>query len=180
MILTTESFSSQITMLVSDKEKIVNLNLMMSALSFALKLLSRKDYSVSEIEEKLRNANFAESDINKTVEKLKNYGYLNDEKFSLLFIESKTKKKPVGKELLAHQLRKKKVTNETIEKTLSNLDENELIAKAIEKRLSLRGKPKNLNEAKKLYDYLIRQGFSADLVTETLQKMQLIPDDPIS
>jgi SOS response regulatory protein OraA/RecX len=47
--------------------------------------------------------------------------------------------------------------------------EEELIDRAIEKRIRLRGRPKDRAEAKKLFDHLLRQGFPFELVSEKVR-----------
>jgi SOS response regulatory protein OraA/RecX len=44
-----------------------------------------------------------------------------------------------------------------------------LIDRAIEKRVRLRGKPQTRAEAKKLFDHLLRQGFTFELVSEKVR-----------
>jgi SOS response regulatory protein OraA/RecX len=51
----------------------------------------------------------------------------------------------------------------------SETSEQELIDRAIEKRIRLRGKPKNAREAKRLFDHLLRLGFPFDLVRDKIR-----------
>ena len=44
------------------------------------------------------------------------------------------------------------------------MPEEELIDRAIEKRMRLRGRPQTRAETKSLFDHLLRQGFSYELV----------------
>jgi len=61
---------------------------------------------------------------------------------------------------------------------LRETSEEELIDRAIEKRLRLRGQPKNRVEAKKLFDHLLRQGFPFELVSQKVRQVSLLdPDD---
>jgi SOS response regulatory protein OraA/RecX len=46
-----------------------------------------------------------------------------------------------------------------------------LIDQAIAKRLRIRGKPKNRNEAKSLFDHLLRQGFAFELVSDKVRSI---------
>src|SRR5207253_5414543 len=47
--------------------------------------------------------------------------------------------------------------------------EEELIDRAIEKRIRLRGRPQTSAETKKLFDHLLRQGFAFELIREKLR-----------
>ncbi|HEX8636464.1 MAG TPA: hypothetical protein VF692_00265, partial [Pyrinomonadaceae bacterium] len=49
--------------------------------------------------------------------------------------------------------------------------EAEIIERAIEKRLRLKGKPETREDSKKFYDYLLRQGFSYDLVSGKMREI---------
>jgi len=49
--------------------------------------------------------------------------------------------------------------------------EEELIERAIAKRIRLRGKPQTREEAKKLFDHLLRQGFAFELVSERVRRL---------
>ena len=52
------------------------------------------------------------------------------------------------------------VADEALELVYAETSEEELIDRAIEKRIRLRGNPKNRLEAKSLFDHLLRLGFS--------------------
>ena len=43
--------------------------------------------------------------------------------------------------------------------------------RAVAKRLRLKGKPETREDSKKFYDYLLRQGFSYDLVSKTMREI---------
>ena len=53
--------------------------------------------------------------------------------------------------------------------------ESELIDRAIEKRLRIKGRPESREELKKFYDHLMRQGFGYGLIRE---KLSQLPDAP--
>jgi len=74
---------------------------------------------------------------------------------------------------LERDLKFKKVDNATaaaaLDLVFAETPEEELIDRAIEKRLRLKGKPSNRLEAKSLFDHLLRQGFPFELVREKVQ-----------
>ena len=61
--------------------------------------------------------------------------------------------------------------DEAIERALEETPEDEIIDRAIAKRLRLKGKPETREDAKKFYDYLLRQGFSYDLVSSKMREI---------
>ena len=78
----------------------------------------------------------------------------------------------MGKRVLQQKLAMKKLDKETVEealkKVLEEMPEEEIIERAIAKRLRLKGKPETREDAKKFYDHLLRQGFSYDLVSNKM------------
>ena len=65
----------------------------------------------------------------------------------------------------------KETVDEAIEKAFEETPEEEIIERAIQKRLRLKGKPETREDAKKFYDYLLRQGFSYDLVSNKMREI---------
>jgi len=109
------------------------------------------------------------------ISRLREYGYLNDERFAFGYASYKVKQKPVGRRRLERDLKFKKVessvANEALEMVYAATPEEQLIDQAIAKRLRVRGKPKNRLEAKSLFDHLLRQGFEFDLVSEKIRSL---------
>ncbi len=142
----------------------------------AVNLLTYKPRSIKELRTRLLEKNWTnEQIVDEIIEKLKFYGYLNDEQFAKSFAESQIRQKPVGKRVLKMKLAQKKLDKETVEaaleKILEETPEEEIIERAIAKRLKLKGKPETREHAKKFYDYLLRQGFSYDLVSNKMREI---------
>jgi regulatory protein len=151
----------------------------------AVNLLAYKARSIKELRERLLEKNWTneqiEQIVDEVIEKLKFYGYLNDETFAKQLASSQLRQKPMGKRLLQQKLSFKKLDKETVEtaleKAFGEMPEDELIDRAIAKRLRLKGKPKDRDEAKKFYDYLLRQGFSYDLVSGKMRELAKLEED---
>jgi len=142
----------------------------------AVKLLAAKPRSVAELRERLlRGKNTNEEVVDVVIARLREYGYLNDERFAFSYASYKVKQKPVGRRRLERDLKFKKidsgVANEALEMVYAETSEEQLIDQAIAKRLRIRGKPKNRLEAKSLFDYLLRQGFAFELVSEKMRAL---------
>ena len=147
----------------------------------AVKLLAAKPRSVAELRERLlRGKNTNEEIVETVIARLREYGYLNDERFAFGYASYKVKQKPVGRRRLERDLKFKKVessvANEALEMVFAETPEEQLIDQAIAKRLRIRGRPKNRAEAKSLFDHLLRQGFEFELVSEKIRS--LTRDDP--
>lgn len=140
----------------------------------AVKLLAAKPRSVAELRERLLRGKNTNDEIVETVlARLREYGYLNDERFAFSYASYKVKQRPVGRRRLERDLKFKKVesavANEALDMVYCETPEEQLIDEAIAKRLRIRGKPKSRMEAKSLFDHLLRLGFEFELVRERVR-----------
>jgi regulatory protein len=148
----------------------------------AVKLLAAKPRSVEELRERLLEKQWTdEAAVEYALAKLKEYGYLDDERFAFGFASYRVRQKPVGRQRLARDLQTKKVSKETADAALElvyqETPEEELIARAIEKRIRLRGRPATRQETKSLYDHLQRLGFSYDLIIRKVREASDAPEE---
>lgn len=142
----------------------------------AVKLLAAKPRSVGELRERLLEKNWTNAEIvDRVLEKLKEYSYLDDAKFAGDLALSKLRQKPQGKRRLQQSLSQKKLSQEdvdmAIESAFEKLPETGLIDAAIAKRLRLKGRPETRDDTKKFYDYLMRQGFDFDLIRSKMNEV---------
>ena len=150
----------------------------------AVKLLAAKPRSVAELRERLmqgKGMQGNESIVETVIARLREYGYLDDERFAFSYASSKVKQRPIGRRRLQRDLKLKQVENavaeEALELVYSETPEEQLIDRAIEKRIRLRGRPKTRAEAKSLFDHLLRQGFEFELVSEKVRAVTQYTDD---
>lgn len=139
----------------------------------AVRLLAAKPRSIGELRERLLEKMWTdEAIVDAVIDKLKDYKYLNDEKFARDFALSKLRQKPQGKRRLQQSMSQKKLDKEIVENAISEafekLPEDDLIELAIAKRLRIKGKPETREDTKKFYDHLLRQGFGFDLIREKM------------
>jgi regulatory protein len=132
-------------------------------------LLAAKPRSINELRERLLEKEWTNEEIVEAViAKLGEYGYVNDERFAFGFASSRVRQRPLGRGRLLRDLQLKKVDRETADEAVrlvfEETPEEELIDRAIQKRIRLRGVPQTRPETKSLFDHLMRQGFSFDLV----------------
>lgn len=142
----------------------------------AIKLLTIKPRSVAELRERLlQGKNTNKEVVESVISRLEEYGYLNDERFAFSYASLKVKRRPLGRRRLERDLKFKKVAKgvaeEALELVYAEMPEEQLIDAAIEKRVRLRGKPKTREEAKKLFDHLLRQGFEFELVSDKVRAL---------
>jgi regulatory protein len=151
----------------------------------AIKLLTARPRSVGELRErllKLKDTN--EEIVEAVIGRLREYGYLNDERFAFSYASYRVKQKPVGRRRLERDLKFKKVdsgvANEALDMVFCETPEEQLIDEAIAKRLRIRGKPKTRLEAKSLFDHLLRQGFDFELVREKIRSLTTDDTDEVN
>lgn len=140
----------------------------------AAKLLAAKQRSVEELRERLLSGRGATPELVETViERLREYGYLDDERFAQSYASLRIQQRPIGRQRLQRDLRLRKIDKQTVDNALDQVfeqtSENDLIDRAIAKRIRLRGRPATRAESKKLFDHLLRQGFEFELVSEKVR-----------
>jgi SOS response regulatory protein OraA/RecX len=139
-------------------------------------LLAAKQRSVEELRERLLAGRGATSELVETViERLREYGYLDDERFAQSYASLRIQQRPIGRQRLQRDLHLKKIDKQTVDAALDQVfdqtPEADLIDRAIAKRIRLRGRPRSREEAKKLFDHLLRQGFAFELVSEKVRAL---------
>jgi regulatory protein len=144
----------------------------------AFNLLSYKPRSIEELRGRLLEKDWADKEIvDQVIARLKELGYLNDEQFAASYATSRLTVKPLGRTRLRRDLQRKKLSNQTVEHALDEAyneqSEEELIERAIDKRLRLKGTPTTREETKKLFDYLVRRGFNYDLVIRKIRQLKV-------
>lgn len=140
----------------------------------AIKLLSLRPRSVAELRERLlERPGTTKTAVESAIKRLREYGYLDDPRFAQAYASLRVQRKPVGRRRLQHDLWLKKVdkatADEALDQVFSETPEEELLDRAIEKRIRLRGRPKTRAEAKKLFEHLLRQGFPYELVADKVR-----------
>ena len=140
----------------------------------AAKLLAAKPRSIAELRERLLEGRRSNKEVVETViARLREYGYLDDDRFAAGYAQWKVKQRPIGRRRLERDLTLRKVERKVAEQALDEVfaetPEAYLIDQAIEKRTRIRGVPANRAEAKSLFDHLLRQGFPFELVSDKVR-----------
>ena len=139
-------------------------------------MLAAKPRSAEELRERLLEGRGAtKAAVEAVIERLLEYGYLDDAKFAQSFASLRVQQRPIGRQRLQCDLWLKKIDKKTTDAALDLVfeatPEADLIDRAIAKRVRLRGKPKTRADAKKLFDHLLRQGFAFELVSEKVRAL---------
>ncbi|OGB74209.1 hypothetical protein A2V68_00335 [candidate division Kazan bacterium RBG_13_50_9] len=138
----------------------------------ALKLLSYRPQSISEIKKKL-SRRFAPADIDVTIQRLSRNGLLNDREFAVSWVRERMQTRHRSVNHLTAELRRKGIDRGTIQIALetSQADDQEVdVAVALlQKRLAASGST-TINE--KLKAYLSRRGFTYKTIAAAAKKVK--------
>jgi regulatory protein len=165
-----------------DEEKLTPEETRRRTFERAIKLLAAKPRSIAELRDRLLRARGVDDSLVETViQRLREYGYLDDERLAFSYASLKVKQRPIGRRRLERDLKMKQVesnvANDALDLVYAEEPEENLIDRAIEKRIRLRGRPRNRTEAKSLFDHLLRQGFGVELVSEKVRAATQASDD---
>lgn len=140
-----------------------------TALDKALTHITASMKTEKEIRTYLQKKGYLQDVCDYVVEKMKGYGFLNDAAYAQAYAESVGKRK--GSRLIAMELKRKGIADESIEAAVENLDGEEPAKRALEKYL--RGKDvSDRNVIRKAYAHLISKGFDYDTARAALEGLR--------
>lgn len=146
----------------------------MSAYIDGLKLLGRRELSVSQVRSRLLDREHSPEETDAAIAKLLETGALDDRRVARAYARTASKIKGRGRLRVARELQalgiSKEVVAEAVAEVFSDLDERALIDRAIQKKLRGGKKPSTLQERARLYQFLMRQGFTPAAVSAALRK----------
>src|SRR6266508_4267310 len=147
----------------------------MSAYLDGLRLLGRRELSVSELRARLLDRAHPADDVERAIDHLLETRALDDSRVARAYARTASLKGRgrlrVMRELHAMGIAKE-TASEAVADVFADVDERSLIAKAIQKKM--RGKPKLATAAEhaRLYQYLMRQGFTPAGITAALRRLR--------
>ena len=141
--------------------------------SDALRLLSFSSRSVVDLRNRLKQKKYPDALIDQAIDSLKKQGLVNDEKFAKLFAESRLYSRPTGRRQLEIDLKKKGLSQELVQKTVSELkdyDEKPMVRELILKRLKGMSGISKEKKRMRLYGLLKRRGFGGDAIFSVMDE----------
>jgi len=140
----------------------------------AIKILSRRAHSVSEMKKALIRRTADEDLIQKVIARLKQNGLVDDARYAKQFARQRTEIRHQGKYRVARELRARGVPDHhietAVEETTANTDEAAQVRQRIDRKLKfLRGEVDDRKIAS-LYRSLLRAGFSSDTIRRELKR----------
>ncbi len=138
-----------------------------SAFDVALNKISKSYKTKKEIVKTLKDKGYVDEIIDRVIEKLISYKYLDDEEYARRYVA--TYSKSYGKKMLKYKLMQKGVEESVIDSVLSNDLSSEETAYKIASKY-LKNKEINRENIAKCYKYLLSKGFSYDEAKTVVDK----------
>jgi SOS response regulatory protein OraA/RecX len=139
-------------------------------------MLSRRGLSVAECRERLLARDHESDEVDAAIEHLLETGGLNDQKLAHAYARTAVDTKGRGRLRVVRELVARGVARDVAADAAAEVfgekDERALVAKAIQKKLRGRPKPSSQAETARLYQYLMRQGFSPAVVADALRRLR--------
>ena len=139
----------------------------------ALKFLSYRDRSEKEIRTKLKDVGYDDKIIEWVIGELKRLKFLDDARFAQSYAQTQMITRPMGEYYLRRELKQKGLGAELIEQTVEKIyEEKDQFSVAKELAQQRKKRYRNIDEMKarkRLSDFLMRRGFSWDVVSEVME-----------
>lgn len=133
----------------------------------SVKYIDRRLRSINELRDYLKNKEEDTIIIEEVIDKLIDYKYLDDDRFTKAFIKDKLNFTNWGDYKIKNELKRLGVSEEIIYNNISNIDDNifyERINKIIDKDISINKKYSGIKLKNKIYNHLLTLGYSKEKV----------------
>jgi regulatory protein len=145
----------------------------MSAYVDGLRLLARRELSVSELRARLIDRDHPAADVERAIEQLLAAQALDDRRVARAYARTAASVKGRGRLRVMRELAAmgiaKPTASEAVAEAFADVDERSLITKAIQKKLRAKAKPASAGEYARLYQYLMRQGFTPSAIAHAMR-----------
>jgi len=151
--------------------------------NYALKLLGGRAHSTGELREKLRRRAAQAGAIDEVLARLKEHGYLNDQKFAESFAAARLANDKLGRMRVVRDLRQRRVAPALAERTVhtvyQGVNEEALIEDWVRRKYRLASRESLFQEDKEMaaaYRKLLRAGFPSGPIVKVLKRFAKNPD----
>lgn len=150
----------------------------------ALRFLARRPRTAKEIRNKLRENEFGETDINRTIESLEQSGLINDTEFAKMYIRDALSLKPTGRNLLKRKLLllgiERAIVDQVSQETFADVDDHaaamEAGRKFLKKSTATR-KTSDVQLRNRLASFLSRRGFTWETIVPVMKALTKEKDE---
>lgn len=133
----------------------------------SIKYIDRRLRSINELRDYLKNKEEDTIIIEEVIDKLIDYKYLDDDRFTKAFIKDKLNFTNWGDYKIKNELKRLGVNEEIIYNNMTSIDDNifyERINKIIDKDISINKKYSGIKLKNKIYNHLLTLGYSKEKV----------------
>ena len=138
-------------------------------------MLARRELTVEGVRSRLRDREYSNTEISTAVDRLLETGALDDALVARAYARTAAAVKGRGRLRVVRELHAMGVARQTaaeaVAEVFGDLDERAMIAKALQKKLRGRTTLRDQGERARLYQFLMRQGFSTAAVAAALRKL---------
>jgi regulatory protein len=145
----------------------------------ALNYLAYRPRSEREVRDRLRRGGYEADTIERVMEKLRDWRYLDDTDFARRWVEGRTAQRPRGKRLLEQELRQKGIAAETAREIVdeADLDEAGAAEELARRRLPSYAADDPMTARRRLSAYLMRRGYGYDIVRGAVERAMGTTDE---
>jgi regulatory protein len=147
----------------------------MSAYTDGLKLLGRRELSVADLRGRLLDREHSAADADAAIAKLLESGALDDGRVARAYARTASKIKGRGRLRVTRELQAMGIAREVIAdavgEVFGDLDERAMIDRAIQKKFRGGRKPSTIQERARIYQFLMRQGFTPAAVAAAMRRL---------
>ncbi|OFW13834.1 MAG: hypothetical protein A3H29_12930 [Acidobacteria bacterium RIFCSPLOWO2_02_FULL_67_21] len=137
-----------------------------------LTMLARRELSEAQVRQRLARRQFETDDIDAAVARLRANGSLDDRRTALAFARTQANVKRHGRLRVLRELQTigiaRGLAQDAVAEVFADVDEDALIARALDRRLKGGDRPTPA-ALRRVQQYLLRQGFSADRVNAAIR-----------
>lgn len=144
------------------------------ALDKALSFITKSKKTQRQVKEHLYSKGYTEQTVESVIEKMKDYRFLDDSDYALVYAKSYSKNK--GKRLIEMELKRKGVSDEDMTDALENIGDQTDSAVSIAEKY-LKNKQKDKTNLLKCYKYLLSKGFEYDVAKSAVDRLGNNEDD---
>lgn len=140
----------------------------------ALRTVEKTYKTEKELKDKLKERGFEEDTIKRTLDFLKEYNLLNDEKYAEMYIKDRLRTQ--GRNKIKYALVRKGISEEVLLDKLSNIDqedENDTAFKLAEKKYNMLKKKESdkYKLSQKLFRFLLSKGYDYDCCNSVVRRL---------
>lgn len=140
----------------------------------ALRTVEKTYKTEKELKDKLKERGFEEDTIKRTLDFLKEYNLLNDEKYAEMYIKDRLRTQ--GRNKIKYALIRKGISEEVLLDKLSNIDqedENDTAFKLAEKKYNMLKKKESdkYKLSQKLFRFLLSKGYDYDCCNSVVRRL---------